>query len=244
MVLHARQPIRIAPMSLRPILVFDVNETLLDLDHLCPLFDDIFGDGAVMRDWFAQLILYSQTLTITGLRSDFGTLAVAVLRMIGEIRGVAITEGHEDALRRTMGMLPAHPDAEAALVRLRDRGFRLVTLTNSPPSGGGTALDRSGLAQHFEASFSVQPTNRFKPAPQTYQLVAEALAVPLSDLCLVACHVWDTIGMQALGGKGALVTHGVNAALVLPGVPQPDVTAPDLAGLAHAIAARWGRAGA
>ena len=231
-------------MSPRPILVFDVNETLLDLDHLCPLFDDIFGDGAVMRDWFAQLILYSQTLTITGLRSDFGTLAVAVLRMIGEIRGVAITERHADALRRTMGTLPAHPDAEAALVHLRDRGFRLVTLTNSPPSGGGTALDRSGLAQYFEASFSVQPTNRFKPAPQTYQLVAEALAVPLSDLCLVACHVWDTIGMQALGGKGALVTHGVNAALVLPGVPQPDVTAPDLAGLAHAIAARWGRAGA
>lgn len=231
-------------MSPRPILVFDVNETLLDLDHLCPLFDDIFGDGAVMRDWFAQLILYSQTLTITGLRSDFGTLAVAVLRMIGDIRGVAITEGHEDALRRTMGTLPAHPDAEAALVHLRDRGFRLVTLTNSPPSGGGTALDRSGLAQYFEASFSVQPANRFKPAPQTYQLVAEALSVPLSDLCLVACHVWDTIGMQALGGKGALVTHGVNAALVLPGVPQPDVTAPDLAGLARAIAARWGPAGA
>ncbi|WP_408593065.1 haloacid dehalogenase type II [Paracoccus marcusii] len=231
-------------MSPRPILVFDVNETLLDLDHLCPLFDDIFGDGAVMRDWFAQLILYSQTLTIAGLRSDFATLAIAVLRMIGEIRGVAITERHADALRRTMGTLPAHPDAEAALVHLRDRGFRLVTLTNSPPSGGGTALDRSGLAQYFEASFSVQPTNRFKPAPQTYQLVAEALAVPLSDLCLVACHVWDTIGMQALGGKGALVTHGVNAALVLPGVPQPDVTAPDLAGLARAIAARWGPAGA
>ncbi|WP_255522232.1 HAD family hydrolase [Paracoccus sp. NBH48] len=155
------------PCPPRPILVFDVNETLLDLDHLCPLFDDIFGDGAVMRDWFAQLILYSQTLTITGLRSDFATLAVAVLRMIGEIRGVAITEGHEDALRRTMGTLPAHPDAETALVHLRDRGFRLVTLTNSPPSAGGTALDRSGLAQYFEASFSVQPTNRFKPAPQT-----------------------------------------------------------------------------
>ncbi|WP_255522231.1 hypothetical protein [Paracoccus sp. NBH48] len=40
------------------------------------------------------------------------------------------------------------------------------------------------------------------------------------------------------------MTHGVNAALVLPGVPQPDVTAPDLAGLAQTIAARWGRAGA
>ena len=58
-------------MSMRPVLVFDVNETLLDLDHLCPLSDQIFGDVAAMRDWFAQFILYTQTLTITGLAGDF-----------------------------------------------------------------------------------------------------------------------------------------------------------------------------
>ncbi|MCG6112222.1 MAG: hypothetical protein MEQ74_08565 [Paracoccus sp.] len=98
-------------MPHRPILVFDVNETLLDLDHLCPLFHDIFGDGSVMREWFGQLILYSQTLTISGLRSDFGALAVAVLRMTGEIRGVAISEAEGCALRQAIGSMPAHPDA-------------------------------------------------------------------------------------------------------------------------------------
>lgn len=226
-------------MTSRPILVFDVNETLLDLDHLCPLFQDLFASGAVMREWFAQLILYSQTLTLTGLRSDFGSLAVAVLHMTGTIHGVTITARDAARLREAIGTLPAHPDAAAALQQLRGAGFRMVTLTNSPPSSGPTALERSGLSDYFEASFSVQPTGRFKPAPETYHLVAEALSAPVDQLCLVACHVWDTIGMQALGGKGALVTHGVNAALPLDGVPQPDVIAPDLSALAEAIIVRW-----
>lgn len=227
-------------MPHRPILVFDVNETLLDLDHLCPLFHDIFSDGSVMREWFAQLILYSQTLTISGLRSDFGALAVAVLRMTGDIRGVAISEAEGCALRQAIGSMPAHPDAAWALDHLAQQGFRLVTLTNSPPARGPSALERAGLAPYVEASFSVQPTNRFKPAPETYQQVADALAVSPRDLCLVACHAWDTIGMQAMGGLGALVTHGVNAPLVLPGVPRPDVVAPDLRTLAQAIVQRWG----
>lgn len=226
-------------MTVRPVLVFDVNETLLDLNHLCPLFDRLFGDGSVMREWFAQLILYSQTLALTGLHSDFGSLAVAVLRMTGDIRGVTVTDQDAAALRHAIGTMPAHPDALPALRLLQDHGFRMVTLTNSPPSSGPSALERAGLGGCFEASFSVQPTGTFKPAPQTYQQVAEALSVRPDDLCLVACHVWDTIGLQAMGGKGALVTHGVNAPLPLDGVPQPDVVAPDLGALAQLIARKW-----
>jgi 2-haloacid dehalogenase len=53
-------------MVKRPALVFDVNETLLDLETLTPHFARIFGDGGVMREWFAQLILYSEALTLAG----------------------------------------------------------------------------------------------------------------------------------------------------------------------------------
>jgi 2-haloacid dehalogenase len=224
-------------MSAKPVLVFDVNETLLDLDHLTPLFAAWFGRGEVMREWFAQLILYSQTLTIAGIDSDFRSLAGAVLRMIGTIKRVDIGDADVDRLSASMGQMPAHPDAAPALMHLRDKGFRMVTLTNSPSSDGPSALDNSGLAKFFEQSFSVQPTGRFKPAPQTYQLVSEALAVPVGDLCLVACHAWDTIGLQALGGKGALVTHGVNAPL--PVGPQPDLVAGSLTELAHKLTERW-----
>ncbi|WP_378942933.1 HAD-IA family hydrolase [Paracoccus sp. R86501] len=136
--------------------------------------------------------------------------------------------------------MPAHPDAAQALQTLRNAGFRMVTLTNSPKGDGPSALEKAGLASFFEASFSVQPSGRFKPAPQTYQLVCDALKVEPQDLCLVACHVWDTIGLQAMGGKGALVTHGSNAPLQVPGVPVPDLTAPSLTRLSQDIIDAWG----
>lgn len=227
-------------MTTRPILVFDVNETLLDLTHLEPLFGRLFGDPAVMREWFAQLILYSQSITLSGLQADFASLAAAVLRMTGTIRGREITEDDVAALRQGIGTMPAHADAADALQMLRQAGFRMVTLTNSTLVDGPSALDRAGLGGFFEGQFSVAPTGVFKPAPPTYRQVADSLEVPLSDLCLVACHVWDTMGLQALGGHGALVTHGVNAPLPHDAVPQPDLVAPDLMGLARQIVGRWG----
>jgi 2-haloacid dehalogenase len=49
------------------IVVFDVNETLIDIVALEPLFERVFGDGRVLREWFGQLVLYSMTTTLSGL---------------------------------------------------------------------------------------------------------------------------------------------------------------------------------
>ena len=39
-----------------------------------------------MRAWFAQLILYSQALTLAGEYAAFGELGGAVLKMVGDTR--------------------------------------------------------------------------------------------------------------------------------------------------------------
>ena len=51
-------------MAALPLIVFDVNETLLDLGTMEPTFERIFGDKSAMRLWFANLILYSVALTV------------------------------------------------------------------------------------------------------------------------------------------------------------------------------------
>jgi 2-haloacid dehalogenase len=48
----------------RPLIVFDVNETLLDLQHVTPILGRIFGGEGVMQLWFANLVLYSCALTL------------------------------------------------------------------------------------------------------------------------------------------------------------------------------------
>ena len=53
-------------MSGLPLIVFDVNETLLDLQTMAPLFQQLFGEKSAMRLWFDDLILYSAALTVAG----------------------------------------------------------------------------------------------------------------------------------------------------------------------------------
>jgi 2-haloacid dehalogenase len=215
------------------VLVFDVNETLIDIDSMTPLFARIFGDGRALREWFAQLVVYSMTATLAGHYTDFFTLGQAVLQMLADVHDVNITEDDLRRVRHGMLTMPAHPDVEDGLTALRDNGFRLVTLTNSPPnSDGPTALEHAGLAHFFEHRFSVETRRAFKPAPNVYRHVSEELGVEPEECMMVAAHVWDTIGAQAVGFSGALITRPGNAPLPAPDLPQPNVVAADLRELA------------
>lgn len=221
------------------ICVFDVNETLLDIEFLAPLFQRLFGDGAVLREWFAQLILYSNVITLLGPYTPFFELGQGILKMIGAIRNVPIKQSDVDELRTRMLTMPAHPDVPAGLKQLKDAGFRLVTLTNSPPDPRTSPLKHAGIDGWFEKSYSVDRVRRFKPAPQVYRMVAEDLDVPPAAMCMVAAHVWDTIGAQCVGFSGALITRPGNALLPVHGLPQPDIVASDLPGVASQMIALW-----
>ena len=225
---------------MKPIIVCDVNETLLDLSTLEPLFDRLFGDARILREWFPELILYSQTMTLSGIHVPFGTLAAGTLHMVGANHGVAIAASDVGELKDRIGSMPAHRDVAPALSQLRNAGYRLVTLTNSATGPSPTPLEKAGLSEFLERTFSVEAVGRFKPAPETYAHVAAELGVQTSELCMVACHLWDAIGAQAAGCYGAFVTRPHNAVMPAPGVPQPDFVATDLGDLTQQIMVRWG----
>jgi 2-haloacid dehalogenase len=221
------------------VLVFDVNETLLDIDSLEPLFSRLFGDKHVLREWFAQLVLYSQAVTLAKLYATYSQLGVGALRMIAKTRNVEIGEHDDEELKSRMRDLPAHSEVPASLERLGKAGFRLAALTNSAPDPHGNPLGRTGLSRYFERMFTVHDVRKFKPAAETYQSVAKSLGVELPAMCMVAAHAWDTLGAKAIGCSAALVTRPGNAVLPVEGVPQPDIVAPDLASVADEIIRRW-----
>jgi 2-haloacid dehalogenase len=221
------------------VIVFDVNETLLDLTTLVPVFDRVFGKAEKMREWFAQLILYSEAMTLSGLYAPFGELASATLRMIGETSGVHVGDDDVDDLMRRLQSMPALPDVGSALERLRAAGFRLMTLTNSASATSPTPLERAGISTYFERNFSVHNVGRFKPAPECYGMVVNDLGVRPSDLCMVACHLWDTIGAQAAGCRAALIKRPGNAVLPAPNVPVPDIVVDDMHAFAGIAIGKW-----
>jgi 2-haloacid dehalogenase len=215
------------------VLVFDVNQTLLDLNALRPPFARVFGDGKVLDEWFALLLQYSLVVTVADAYSDFGTVGKAVLEMLASTKGVKLIP--QDATRILQGMLalPAHLDVGESLKRLRGAGFRMVTLTNSSPTAVKAQLQNAGLAQYFEESISVETVHRFKPDLEVYRSAAAHLGAQPGELLLVAAHAWDVFGAAKAGWQAAFVAR--NGIVPFPLGPKPDIVGADMTAVADAI---------
>jgi hypothetical protein len=64
------------------VLIFDVAESLLDLQALRPLFQRISGNGAMVNEWFGETILYSESATLINTFVPFGQLGAGALRYL------------------------------------------------------------------------------------------------------------------------------------------------------------------
>lgn len=217
------------------VIVFDVNETLLDVGALDPLFGRMFGDAAARREWFGQMLQSAFVSTITDTYRDFGTLGMSALAMVAQRRGVDLSDEDRAALRDGMRQLPPHPEVREALGRLRASGFRLATLTNSTLKAGEAQLANANLREFLEQTLSADSVRRLKPAPEPYRMAAERMGVPVAGIRLVAAHAWDITGALNAGCAAAFVARP--GQVLDPSVAQPDIIEPDLRGVAERILA-------
>jgi 2-haloacid dehalogenase len=204
------------------VIAFDVNETLLDLRVLDPLF----GDVAARKRWFAQMLQIAFVGIITDQYIDFGAAQRAALEMLGD-------GPDPDEVAATMRALPPHPDVVDALDRLREGGLTLCSLTNSTLDVSQAQLEHAGIADRFEAILSADTVKRLKPAPEPYRHVADTFGVEIGDVTLVACHAWDCAGALAAGAQAAFVRRpGFKLG---PVGPEPGIQGDDLGEVASLI---------
>jgi 2-haloacid dehalogenase len=223
-------------MAALPLIVFDVNETLLDLQTMEPVFERIFGEKRAMRLWFANFIMYSSALTVAGCYVPFTDIGSAVMQMLANTQGIKINDADKKELTDKFSTMPPHPDVPGALRKLRNAGFRLFTLTNNLLEVQTRQLEHGGIVDLFERCFSADGVKRHKPSRQVYAYVERELGVEPSELCLVACHIWDTLGAVAAGWEAALIKRVGNDVL---GVgPQPHIVGDDLNDVADQVIAR------
>src|SRR5262245_14379915 len=105
-------------------IVFDCNESILDLTIITPVFERLFGDPGAMRLWFRELITYSQALTIADVYVPFTDIGGAVLDKLAEPRGVKITAADRQELTDRFATMPPYPDVPVDADRQHGRHFR------------------------------------------------------------------------------------------------------------------------
>ncbi len=215
------------------VLAFDVNETLLDLRALDPLFEAVLGDPGLRPQWFNSMLQLSFVGGLTGHYVDFTSAQQAALRMTAARAGRQVTDDDVRRVVDAMRRLPAHPEVPQALDRLRAGGFRLVALTNSVLEVAKAQLAYAQLAEEFDAVFSADEVRALKPAAAPYRMVAERCDVPIGDLWLVAAHAWDVSGALAAGCRAAFVAR--SGLIPSPLGEQPHIVAADLDAIADEL---------
>jgi 2-haloacid dehalogenase len=223
-------------MATPPLIVFDVNETLLDLQTMEPIFERIFGERQAMRLWFANFIMYSAALTVAGCYVPFTDIGAAVMKMLAATRGIKIGDADKQELTDKFATMPPHPEVPGALRKLRDAGFRLFTLTDNLLEVQTRQLEQGGIVDLFERRFSADGVKCHKPSREAYGYVERELGAAPSQFCMIACHTWDTLGAVAAGWRAALIRRVGNDVL---GVgPQPHIVGKDLDDIADQLIAR------
>lgn len=219
---------------MRPeLLVFDVNETLLDLSPLKIDFEDVFGKTAPMGEWFARMLHGSLVSNHLDDYRAFGVIGVEALLLVAEKHGVELDEATATEVVTRLAILPAHLDVIPALERLLDAGYRTAALTNGSTKAANVQIENAGLHTFIQRVVSVEEVGRFKPDPSTYRHAARVMDVDVERSLLVSAHDWDVAGALSAGAQAAFVRRP-GTVWTLP-TPMPDVAGFDLRDIADQL---------
>lgn len=189
------------------LLLFDVNETLLDMTKIKSEINRALNSDTAFLLWFSRLLEFSLAETLTGNYLDFGEVGKAVLKMTAKDFSTKISE---EKIRDILGnttRLPAHPEVAEALEKLKRAGYKLVPLTNGGKETLKKQLEFAGLAKFFDSTYSVESVRKFKPHPEPYLYALEQEKVEKEDAMLIAAHGWDILGAQRAGLRTAFISR-------------------------------------
>ncbi len=221
---------------MKTVLLFDVNESLLDLRALTPHFERVFGNGDVLFEWFAQVLRSAMLTVITDQYSDFAKVGRSALDMMAQRYDVSLSDADRSDIVGGMRTLPPHPDVLPGFEKLHAAGYRMASLTNSPPAVAKAQLENAGLAKYLEKIISVDEVKSLKPAAKVYHHAARVMDVAPEQARLIAAHSWDVAGAMSAGCKAAFIAR--KGMVLNPLFEAPDIVASDLLQVADRIIAK------
>jgi 2-haloacid dehalogenase len=179
-------------------IIFGVTETLFDLTPLRTSFAAAGLPGEALELWFARVLRDGIAHAAAGTFAAFPDLAAFHLGQLLEGRADQ-PDAHVARILDALRDLPAHPDVEPALGRLRDGGVRLATLSNGTVELTSRWLDQSGLRGYFAQVLDVSGAMLWKPRREPYVNAAKQLGVAVELCAVISVHPWDVHGATCAG---------------------------------------------
>ena len=183
----------------RPVgVVFDVNETLVDLSGLARVFTDLGLAPTSLDWWFAALVRDGVALAASGDYGTFAALAADALEEVMAGSGRPTPAGASETLLAAFAELPLHEDVAPALAALAEANVALFALTNGSATATRALLERAGVSELLSVH-SVEASGLWKPRAEAYHALSDEIALAPGEMAMVAVHPWDLHGASAAG---------------------------------------------
>lgn len=214
-------------MSIKPkLLIFDINETLLDMSPLKESINKSLKNEWAFEMWFPTLLQYSLVETITENYKNFSEIAAATLKMTAQKLGVQLTEEDIKFTLNPITKLTAYPEVFKALETLKENGFLLVALSNGKPDVLEEQLKYAKIYPYFDKVLSIEGVKNYKPHASTYHYAYSLMNVLPEDTMLIAAHGWDITGANRAGIQSAFISRPGKS--IYPLGLEPEITGSSL----------------
>ena len=219
--------------KLPPLVLLDVNETLLDLAGLDPVFTAAFGSAEWRTAWFQANLALAMKNTEAGEYHDFGFTGRQALATLAKERGQDVPTDFADKLSAAIQTLPLHPDVPEGIRLLRADGYRVGVLANNQGAILTAQLRHAGIFNDLDAVLSADNVRQLKPGQRAYEYALRETGAEAHETWMVAAHVWDVRGAMAAGLRGAYLSR--LSAWPKDQKPAPEVNAATLPEAAKAV---------
>ncbi len=187
-------------MSIQAIL-FDAYGTLFDVYSIGALAERLFpGKGQTIAElWRDKQIEYTRLRTLSNTYKPFWEITQDALVFCCRKLGIELTLDAQTQLMGQYAKLQPFPENLEVLRALKAEGMKLAVLSNGNPEMLEAAVHAAGMDGLFTQVLSAHSVQKFKTAPEAYQLGPDMLGIAARDSLFVSSNGWDVCGAAWFG---------------------------------------------
>ncbi len=217
-------------------LAFDVYGTLIDTNGVVDLLEKFIGDKAkaFSDTWRDKQLEYSFR---RGHMQNYVSFAICTQQALDYtclFYKKYLNDEQKKELMAIYAVLPAFSEVKEALLKFKEKGFRLFAFSNGKKEAVEKLLTHAGVIDLFLGVVSVDDIKTFKPSPGAYAHFLRSAETKNSESWLISSNPFDVTGSISAGMRSAWIQRS-SEAIFDPWEIEPTITVNSLLQLTEKI---------